>query len=929
MVLLAATACERGDSSDDALRDAESDIGLDTSEVQADAATDDGQDAAFEFDAETGPDAEVAEPDATVTDAMPTDGAPDAGPMQCPEGTFGPDCALCTCINGQCNSGESGDGTCSICDPGWTGANCDECSAGFFGWRCDACTCVNGTCNDGPDGDGTCSACSPGSIGPNCDACDVLHFGPLCEPCTCVNGVCDEGISGSGSCACELTWGGPNCDASASGAFRVTSLGAQNCTTVYHRYASGGDRGGLAVGRSQIFYGGGLRLTRFPKSDLRRGAGFAFPTDGLVTDLDTNTVYLLADNSGPILNQSTSPIPVTRLLEVNDGATSETDYLTGRQISISPSLSLPRNAALFSGAGRLVIHDGSRIVDINLSTGLATDRGPAQPLPIQRCGPPSTFPRPAWGVAEYFDQSLHLTFVSTSTSVVRYSVATGALTPVGVFSNLSRMCSIAISPRDQRWYFQHPDYSQFSSTPAYDPQVVGHCEATFDTPGNPPAPVFASAGEVIASATSLNPNITGTAEANTVIDLYRGPVCAGPPIASGTADVSGNVAVALSVAPNSRTELSAVARRPDGTHSLCALGPTYVHDDQPPSMPGNITATPFGSSVALGWSASIDNLARERDLAYEYCVANASGGCASFTVRGTAIGATRVSLFGLGSGTRYFAVRARDEGGNTSNASVERSVTVGGVVGSTFRVTSLAATGCQTSEHILQTWDPWGGIAAGGERLFYAGSEGAASFAVADLSDGYALGIEYDLLVSDVSTGIAYVLANGVLPKVGPGQVTGLLPIDSVTGMLGDAPITLSTPLDYRIGSGLYSGLGTIILDNFDRLYSIQIPSGVVTNLGPSPGFDRTTCGNGGNFGIAEFFNNSVHLLHARNNDIYRYTVSTGARSLFQSFTDLHSACALSFSPRLSRWYFEAAGPNQFAPPQFHVGFCDATFDQP
>ncbi|XP_057301021.1 uncharacterized protein LOC130635645 isoform X2 [Hydractinia symbiolongicarpus] len=44
----------------------------------------------------------------------------------CNTNRFGPGCAgTCTCVNGECNGGLAGDGTCTTCDSGYIGGNCD------------------------------------------------------------------------------------------------------------------------------------------------------------------------------------------------------------------------------------------------------------------------------------------------------------------------------------------------------------------------------------------------------------------------------------------------------------------------------------------------------------------------------------------------------------------------------------------------------------------------------------------------------------------------------------------------------------------------------------------------------------------------------------------------------------------------------------
>ncbi len=45
----------------------------------------------------------------------------------CDKNHFGADCKPCTCVNGTCNDGQKGDGSCT-CKQGFSGKNCDECT---------------------------------------------------------------------------------------------------------------------------------------------------------------------------------------------------------------------------------------------------------------------------------------------------------------------------------------------------------------------------------------------------------------------------------------------------------------------------------------------------------------------------------------------------------------------------------------------------------------------------------------------------------------------------------------------------------------------------------------------------------------------------------------------------------------------------------
>ena len=126
----------------------------------------------------------------------------------CPSGYYGRSCEPCTCVNGVCDDGSRGSGSC-MCDLGWAGANCDTCAPTFKGSNCDVCML-------GYTGE-ACDTCARGYVGSDCDTCDFqdktigfrpwthfstkypytideygrhicdecfpLYFGPFCEYC--------------------------------------------------------------------------------------------------------------------------------------------------------------------------------------------------------------------------------------------------------------------------------------------------------------------------------------------------------------------------------------------------------------------------------------------------------------------------------------------------------------------------------------------------------------------------------------------------------------------------------------------------------------------------------------------------------------------------------------------------------------------------
>jgi hypothetical protein len=111
-------------------------------------------------------------------------------------GDPGDPCDALICANGHCED-LTGNPFC-VCDPGWTGANCetdiDECESN---------PCVHGTCLD-QVGEFLC-ICQPGFTGALCET-DIDEC--LSEPC--VNGDCTD-LENAYSCSCNPGWTGTNC----------------------------------------------------------------------------------------------------------------------------------------------------------------------------------------------------------------------------------------------------------------------------------------------------------------------------------------------------------------------------------------------------------------------------------------------------------------------------------------------------------------------------------------------------------------------------------------------------------------------------------------------------------------------------------------------------------------------------------------------
>lgn len=114
------------------------------------------------------------------------------------------------------------------------------------------------------------------------------------------------------------------------------------------------------------------------------------------------------------------------------------------------------------------------------------------------------------------------------------------------------------------------------------------------------------------------------------------------------------------------------------TQTGTPVSTTAVADTTPPTQPGQPTATPTGSSVALTWTASTDAVGV---TAYDVYRSATSGFTPSAGTLKLTVATNSGTETGVPVGTWYYKVAARDAAGNTSLASTQRSVVVTAVAG--------------------------------------------------------------------------------------------------------------------------------------------------------------------------------------------------------------------------------------------------------
>lgn len=296
-------------------------------------------------------------------------------------------------------------------------------------------------------------------------------------------------------------------------------------------------------------------------------------------------------------------------------------------------------------------------------------------------------------------------------------------------------------------------------------------------------------------------------------------------------------------------------------------------------------------------------------------------------------GATNAVHFIVGAQTNdtgnYDVVIANQHGAITS--SVAALTVMEPPAEAEFRILALSANNSRVVEHDGLTGDDRGGIAASKARVLYTGDFSTARFALADLSGGATLGRVYDALVGDLRSGKIYSLGNGGTPLTAAGgTVTTLLEHDGITGQTNGNSLTLSTPINLPgIGEqvGIFAGFGRVVLHSGSRAYDIAVPSGVVVDLGPMAFVPHYYSENWAYWGVAEFFNGTVHLVCVRDSQtIARTAVPAGPTTTLASFSNLSDMAALTVSVFNNRWYFHHEGPSQFGGGSETVGYADAVF---
>jgi cysteine-rich repeat protein len=195
-------------------------------------------------------------------------------------------------------------------------------------------------------------------------------------------------------------------------------------------------------------------------------------------------------------------------------------------------------------------------------------------------------------------------------------------------------------------------------------------------------------------------------------------------------------------------------------------------------------------------------------------------------------------------------------------------------------------------------------------------------------------------LLSDLRTRRVYTLSQGGHPTQPFGfeqTIDALIEVNAASGVPTatrtiplQPPIVLSAPveIDGRRTS-IYSGWGFAIIHQRTDLWRIDLPSGVLTSIGPMPTLGAVAgyCAVGFG-GIAESFGGRIYLVDSNSGNssdvaVFRRRVPDATTSTIAVFASLGRMCHLAITLPLNRWYFTWRGSSTWGDGPA-IDYCDA-----
>jgi len=706
--------------------------------------------------------------------------------------------------------------------------------------------------------------------------------------------------------------------------FRILALQTNGAIAVEHATLTGPDRGGIAASDSIVLVTGDAnngagQTARFSIDSLTGGTQVGAGFDALTANLRTETIYNLGSGGAPISYDNFTGIlsanSVNSLLQVN-GINGQ---LTGQQISLSTSIPISYDSGIFAGYDRVVIfnNNNQRVYNIALPSGMVTDLGTLS-FPTHRTSESWAF----WGVAEYFGGSIHLMFTQniflggiSGTAIARLRLAdrtTSVLLGPISSPGLGDMSSFTFSVSRSRWFF-HIDGSSIFRSPG--DETVGSAKASFTTDADYPAILVEPADQ----ASYPTSNVTFRVTASGIEPLHYQWLFNGKAIAGETK----SVLTLIGIDTNSMGLYAVEVSNPLGNLISRQALLTVYSSPQMVSQPQSRSVFPGTNTLFTVFVNAAP------PLTYQW------------RFNGTSIGgATNSSLVLTNiqpSQDGFYSVTVSNRFGGLVSTDAELNVVVPIDDGSVFQVTSLSTNNIRITDayNNLGSAYAYGPLAVSTSRVFYASSARTARNNLDDLSGATSNTPPLTAIVSDLRTETVYALGNHIGPFTNyqSGLLTNLWEVNGTSGALTGNRIPLSTPINLPSQSsqvGFFAGYERVVVLANSRAYSIALPSGFVTELGPMQVPSHAFSFSGAFWGIAEHSQGVTYLVYPRGDEqnIARTRVPDGVTTNFVRIPGLSFyMSSITASITRGRWYFSYLLSSQaFGGVNATVGSASATF---
>jgi len=687
--------------------------------------------------------------------------------------------------------------------------------------------------------------------------------------------------------------------------FRVLALRTNGFVALEANQITGDDRGGMAVSANSVFLTGDTATGRWRKQDLATASRTGQRYIALISDLQTEKAYALANDVGPLTTAGT----FTALAEFDDAG-----VLTGNRINISTPLTIDSNlgsTGFFAGYGRVVIVIQDHAFNIDIPSGNVTDLGFVD-TSFHHFSEDFTFSG-FWGLAEYFNGDVFLVYAQDSATIVRTRVRNSITTELARFGDtsglgISDMASFTFSPSLSRWFFHYEGSGVFGSRD----ETIGWAKAVFTRNPDYPEIVQQPFGTTVFAGTPIALSVVASGDYLS----YQWRL-------NGT-DIFGATNSVLAMANpqvSDSGEYTVIVSNPVGTLNSLPAEVTIR-----PVTP-LLTGSPKDQVSFPGGSVMFSLIAEgPPPLSYQWKFNDTP--IPSET--NTSLMITNVGPAQLGA----YSVQVTNQYGAVSSAPAQLTLLNPLPENATFRVLTLKTNNAQIVDDAAVISFDLGGIATTLNRVFYEGQIGTASFEIQDLSNATRVNRNYNSLISDLRTGTAYVFARNTTPvDWNSGSANSLIELDPAGQPGRRIPLssTIAFPQNFNGNIGFFSGYTHALVFNTTNFYNVALPSGVVTDLGPfTNAIPHSFSQSWAYWGIAENSGGINSVVYVRNNGrtISRIRVSDGATNDVATFSQIGQMAVISASLYRNRWYFHYPNSTlQFGGTNDTLGFADAVFE--